>query len=191
MGAQMIIPQAQADDGFSLLKDIVAMVKNPDAIDEAYQRRLDAAKLTDDEVAKANEARALIAQAAQLKADLNQQQAIIEADKISLSSDISAFETRKQSEADRLKKWEDELSTAAVAHTESERKNQETAKALEDQKTWLESDYAAKVQSLNDKEMALNGVAEAQKAEDARLATWRDQLKDKAGKLAALAQSDG
>jgi len=191
MGAQMIIPQAQADDGFSLLKDIVAMVKNPDAIDEAYQRRLDAAKLTDDEVAKANEARALIAQAAQLKADLNQQQAIIEADKISLSSDISAFETRKQSEADRLKKWEDELSTAAVAHTESERKNQETAKALEDQKTWLESDYAAKVQSLNDKEMALNGVAEAQKAEDARLATFRDQLKDKAGKLAALAQSDG
>ena len=41
MSAQVrIIPQEQMDEGFSLLRDIVDMVKNPKQIEEAHKRLL-------------------------------------------------------------------------------------------------------------------------------------------------------
>ncbi len=191
MGAQMIIPQAQADEGFSLLKDIVAMIKNPDAIDEAYQRRLDAAKLTDDEVAKADAARDLIAQGDELKAALDQKADALAADRSVHENNVNQFENYKQTETARLTEWASQLETAAVAHTETEKKNQIDAKSNDERAAQIEADANARQQELDAQALAQSGVAEAQKAEDARLAAWRDQLKDKAAKLAALAQSDG
>lgn len=185
-----IMPAGDADQGFGLLKDIVDMVKNPDAIDEAYERRREAAKLTDVEVQKAEDARALIASADALAAALKTREDVIIADREEHIAAVKEFAEHVQAETTRLNEREVNLNqgngelNAAKLALDSDRKEFESRSAK------LDIDAAARSENLTSREAAIKNTESVQEEESIRLAAWRDKLTAKAAKLVAVAESD-
>ncbi len=190
MSAKMMITQAQADDGFSLLKDIVAMVKNPDAIDDAYKRRLEAAKLTDDEVAKAASARALIEKADSLKDALQKRESSLQAAEIAHGSAVEEHRRRVQADTDKLKKLEEQLQIKEDSHTANVSKLIAERDKLNSDAQLAKELSAAKEQELADRERSIESMKVAQKAESDRLEEIRKKQKEKAERLAREAAKD-
>lgn len=191
MGAQIrIMQQNEADQGFSLLKDIVEMVKNPAAIDEAYERRQKAAQLTDEEVAKSTEARAIISQADEFKAGLKQKEDQLAADRDSLNNDIASVKNNAIAETLRLTNWAAQLNDIATQQAKDHDIIVQQTSDLVTQKQKLdehenlwEIDYKNRID-------AVTQIEQDQKDEDQRLADWAARLKAKAASLATLAQQD-
>ena len=189
MGA-MIIPQARADEGFALLKDIVEIVKNPKAIDEAYEARRKAAELSEDEIAQAEEARSLIAQADSVRASLKEREDAIAVAHEQLMEKMSEFDSKAEKENVRLSQWDADLKSvesqqAAMAQSLKDAKDAPDKRVSEievGQKGWEER-YNQRLEIIANKE-------QAQKEEDSRLADVAKKLRDKAAKLANIAQSD-
>lgn len=190
MGAQIIIPQEKADEGFSLLRDIVEMVKNPKAIDDAYERRRKAAMLSDDEVAKSEAARALIAEADALRDDIKLREDNLAAEIAAHSQAVSDFTANSAEARDSLEKRGDELAliasaqaeTAAVQKFEQEKISVRAAEIESARLEW-EKRYDERVALIAEEE-------QAQKEERSKLNDERKKIREKAEKLANLAQSD-
>ena len=186
MSASMrIIPQDEADKGFGLLKDIVEMVKNPKAIEEAYEARRKGAQLSDDEVAKAAAARALIAQANNLQEALKQKEAALEAAQLAHSGNVSSHAQKVSVEQKRLADLEEKLNGVTkqqqdkdVAHASERKELDKRAQAVIDNELSLTSKYDA----LATAETASKVV---QQKESARLAAWEKKLKAQAAGIAA------
>jgi len=189
MSAKMIIPQAEADQGFGLLKDIVEMVKNPKAIDEAYERRRKAAQMSDDEINKAAEARALIAKADSLKDELKQKEDAIAASKIQHESNVLSHNQSVQKDNDRLNEWEKRLIAQASKQDEVDRVQAEAKKALVARAKEIEDNHAAWEITSKQREDAIAGKEAAQKDIDAVHKKENERLKAKAARLAAEAAS--
>ena len=190
MSAKMVIPQTEADNGFGLLKDIVAMVKNPDAIDEAYQRRLDAVKLNEAEIKKAEEARVIIAQAEAIKEQQKQEWARLEAAKIEHDGAVKIFGEHVLKDNSRFNEWEDRLTkkqkeqeSVDIRHAQERKELDKRAKDIEDSHNeWERSHEAAK--------KALAESQENHRIEIEKLLVEKNKIKAKAARLAAEAQKD-
>lgn len=191
MSAKMIIPQAEADQGFGLLKDIVEMVKNPKAIDEAYERRKQAAQLTDDEVAKAESARALIAQSDALRTEIQGHYDAIGKAQQDLTTNVDTYSQHVESENTRLSEWEARLQVIADTQAAVAATQKDSSAALDKRSKDIEDAHAKWGVDCKTREDAISATSLLQKSEDDRLATWAKKLKDKAARLAAEAQSDG
>ncbi len=189
-GSMRIIQQDEADKGFGLLKDIVEMVKNPKAIEAAYEARRKGAQLTDDEVAKATEARAIIAQADALREELKQGHAGLEAAKIEHTGTVKMFGDQVIKESARLNEWEGKLTDkqekqdATDSRHNQERENLDArAREIEAKHTeWL-ADYDKRMETIFQTEAS-------QKTENDRMAALAAKLKAKAARVAAEAQRD-
>lgn len=188
MSAQIrILPQSEADQGFGLLKDIVEMVKNPKAIDEAYERRRKAAQMTDAEVVKADEARALIAKGDVLKNELEEQKKSLDIAKSEHESTISLHLQHAQSASARLAEWESRLNSISEHNTKNENDLiEEKRKFSEETKKHQEEIEVAKANILSQKEDIKNEIL-INKSEKGKLIAWEERLKAKAGRLAAEA----
>lgn len=192
MSAQMrVMPTNEADQGFGLLKDIVDMVKNPDAIDEAYKRRQDAAKLSDEEVAKAEAARALIARADSLAASLSTREDALVADRTEHITTVKEFSEKVQAETTCLNEREAALNAIAESQATAVNALKNDRDSLNADIAKFDNDAQSKNDALNARENAIKDKEQSQKEEDDRLSVWADRLKAKAGRLMAEAQSDG
>lgn len=191
MTVQMrVMPAVEADQGFGLLKDIVEMVKNPKAIDEAYERRRKAAQLSDDEVKKAEEARALMAQADALKDELQQHADALAAARAGHLNAVSIHTQQVESENARLAEWEVRLNEAASTQAEQNQRLAEERKKLDDRAAQIEASHAARMDEYNEKLSAMSEVTMLQNERNTRLIAWETKLKAKAARLAAEAQSE-
>lgn len=190
MGAQMIIPQERAEEGFSLLRDIVEMVKNPKGIDEAYERRRKAAMLSDDEVAKAAAARALITQADVVRAEMKKREDDLAANISSHNSAVETFTVNSGLARDALEKRAEELAVIAAAQSETGTSLKAEREKINVRALQIESDHVAWEKRYNERVNLIYQKEEAQKEEDGRLADLAKKLREKAAKLANLAQSD-
>lgn len=186
---QRIMNSDEANQGFGLLKDIVDMVKNPKAIDDAYERRRKAAELTDDEVAKSEEARALIAQADELKKSLQESAESILAEKSMHETNISNFNSKVQSENSRLKEWEDKLNTIAIEQEENAQKHLQAREDLLAESKKNKDSQNEREEKINFRENQVKEVEFANTKEAERISTWEQKLREKAARLAAEAAS--
>lgn len=190
MSAQIrIMPAAEADQGFSLLKDIVEMVKNPKAIDEAYARRKKAAELTDEEVTKSAEARALIVKADDLLASLKQREDALLASKAEHDEMVSNQAKLAQAEKARLMEWESRLSEVASQQEQKERELADKNKAVDQRAIEIEAQHSIWQKSYEDRLAAISETEALHKAESERLAELEKKYKAKAARLAAEAAS--
>ncbi len=191
MGAQIrIMPSAEADQGFSLLKDIVDMVKNPKAIDEAYEARRKAAELTDDEVAKSEEARALIAQADSLRDELKKREDALESAKTEHNNAVFIHIQNVQSDNLRLSERQSQLDTIAEQQAENDKKQAEDRKNMEIEIQSAKDDLAGKEKILDSQREENENLKLTNQEEANRLAEWAKKLKAKAARVAAEAESD-
>lgn len=191
MSAIRIMPTGEADQGFGLLKDIVEMVKNPKAIDEAYEARSKAAKLSDDEIAKANEARDLIAQADSIRAELKEREDVLNLALSEHENKVSIDIERVKGENSQLDARENRLNQIAAQQELDFQKNKEANDLLDKRTVKIESDSSQLLEQYDEKIAILAETEEAQEEEDARLKNWAEKLRAKAARLAAEAQSDG
>lgn len=187
---RMIIPQAEADQGFSLLKDIVDMVKNPKAIDEAYERRRKAAELTNDEVAKSEEARALITQGDALREELRKREDAIVTGREQLDKDIANHAAAVQADNERLKRFADALNEQQALQADVDKKHSQEADALAARAKQIEADHADWMKRHDDRLKSISDTETAQKAEQQSLNELRLKLLAKAKRLAAEAEMD-
>ncbi len=186
----IVIPQAKADEGFGLLKDIVDMVKNPKAIDEAYERRRKAAQLSDDEVQKSEAARALIAQADQLRNEFEQKSQEVEKASIALNAKTLAHLDQVKGTTDKMQAWEDQLNSAALQQADAAKALENDRRANAKRATEIEDAHVQWQKQFDDRLSLITKTENAQKLENTRLAEWADKLKAKAARLAAEAQLD-
>lgn len=184
MSAQVrIMPTEEADKGFALLRDIVEMTKNPKAIEQAYETRRKAAALTEEEVAKADSARAIISQAAALETEIAKQQDAIDLQKQEHIKNVASFEEKLKI----LDVRADQLAAISAGHEEAAKINdrerirlQEIAQQLDADRGVANAQITAKQNTLSEREANAN-------KEDVRLSEWEAKIKEKAQKLAAVA----
>jgi hypothetical protein len=191
MSAKMIIiPQEEADKGFGLLKDIVEMVKNPDAIDKAYQRRLEAVKLTEDEIKKSEEARIVIANAAAIKDQQQQEWARIEATKIEHDGAVKMFGEYVLRGNARFKEWEDRLNEKQKAQDAKDSQHAKERINLDNRAKDIEDNHAEWERTHKADNEALVAAKEATRLEAEKVVVEKAKVKAKAARIAAEAQKD-
>lgn len=191
MGAQIrIMPTEEVDQGFGLLKDIVEMVKNPKAIDEAYERRRKAAELTDDEVKKADEARALIEQAEALRNELKKENDALEARKSAHETNVLIHRQHVDAETKRLTEWEERLDIikkqqdeTSQSHIKERADIDADARKVKEDKDKKEAEFLLRERAVKDGKAA--NIKEAE-----RLAELAAKLKAKAARLAVEAANE-
>lgn len=190
MSAIRIMPQDEADAGFGLLKDVIEMVKNPKAIDEAYAQRRKAVQLNEDEIKKAEDARALIAKADALNKKFADMETAL-AEKIKKhKEEVEFFDARSAADTKRLTDWEAALGAKEDKQKEIEDGHNAMRKRLDEREQEIE---AAHAQWLADQADTAKENADNKKTnedEKVRLAALAEKLKAKAEKLAALATAD-
>lgn len=186
----MFMSQPEADQGFGLLKDIVEMVKNPKAIDEAYEARRKAAELTDDEVKKSGEARALIKQADDLRDEIAHKESLLEASRIEHSSKVAMHTTHANAEIARLKEWEDRLISKESQLAQTQTTMEAAALGLKQRETDIQSGHVEWEARYNQRIASVAETETAQKAEQDRLTELRLKLRAKAQRLSAEAEKD-
>lgn len=192
MSVQMrIIPPSDADQGFGLLKDIVDMVKNPKAIDEAYERRRKAAALSEKEIEQSELARSFIASADALKKELQEREGHIAAAEKEHEKNMAAHVQRVESESTRLAEWENRLNSIAANQEQVDKNYSDIRKVLDARTAEIEKSHADWQKRYDERVAAIVQKEQSQKEEDTRLAEVGKRLRDKAAKLADLAQSDG
>lgn len=107
MSAQMrIIPPSEADAGFGLLKDIVALAKNPNAIEAAYAETRKQAALTEEQQKKYAEAVAFMNNYDEKKKEIEEAAADLDRRQNEHARNVeknNAEHTRKHNE---LQEWE-------------------------------------------------------------------------------------
>jgi len=191
MAAQTrIIPQEEADKGFGLLKDIVEMVKNPKAIDEAYERRLKAVQLSQDEILKYEEARVLISKADELREELGKKTIELENEKKVHEKNVAFLQSELKKKEDFLNDWNSQLNATALAHEEVEKNNSLKKKELDEGYRSLSIDSKNLLEEYNKKNFSLSQTKESLQEEADRLSSWETRLKAKATRLAAVAASE-
>lgn len=190
MGAKMIISQPEADQGFGLLKDIIDMVKNPKAIDEAYERRRKAAQLSDDEVEKSEEARALIAKADSLRADLQTKQNAIEDARAEHGRKILQHVEDMKAKSAAMTEWETRLNTITAQQVETSRKQIDKENSFDARVSEIENAQKERELDLQRREEVVAQTDKAQKLESDRLIAEDKRLKQKAARIAAEASKD-
>lgn len=190
MSAKMMMNQTQADDGFGLLKDIVAMVKNPKAIDEAYEQRRKAVALNEEEIKKAEDARSLIAKADSLRAELRLEKDAITNAREEHEKGMKLHAEHVAAENKRLSDWETSLNNEKNTHAENVKKHTESVAALVAEEKRIKDSHAEWEVKAKEKEDAQKAVDVAQKAEAERLAEVAKKQKEKAARLAKEAAKD-
>ena len=191
MGAQMVIvPQDSVDQGFGLLKDIVEMVKNPKAIEEAYQAQRKAAELTVGEIKEAEEARTLIAQAKDLRAELESARDLLDADRERHVQEMANAVAANKKTEDSLGRLSSELEAISVSQVEMASMLKADRKKMEDQIRDSEIALSNRSAELDAREMAIKDGEDANTQEAERLAKLAEKLKAKASRLAKEAEID-
>lgn len=170
------------EQGTSLLKDIIDMVKNPKAIDDAYERRRKAEALTLEEANKAIEARILIGRADSLRKELGEREAALELKKAEHNK--ATDELQKEKDAVALR--EKEVLATTARQEETDKKHIEIKAQLEADALQLKSIHEARSVSLDARENAIKEKDALSEQEKSRLADWEKKLKEKANKLAAM-----
>lgn len=184
MSAQIrIMPTEEADKGFALLRDIVEMTKNPKAIEQAYEARRKAAALTDDEIAKADAARALISQADAMQTEIKKQQDAVDTKKAEHLKNIAAFEEKLKV----LDTKAADLAIVSATHEETAKNNEREAIRLQEVSQKIESDRADQNAKIVARENAVKEKELSSEKEVIRLTDWENKIKEKAKKLASVA----
>lgn len=184
-----IIPQDEADQGFGLLKDIIEMVKNPKAIDEAYKRRSEAAKLTDDEVAESTEARALILRAGALRDELKKREDELEAAKAEFSNLVTVSDKKASTRESALNDRGAALDLISGQQENAEKSLAESRAKLESEIAQAKAALDKRESDLAAREKQLTDATATNAANSARISDWEAKLKAKAARLAAEAAS--
>lgn len=190
MSAQIIISQPEADEGFGLLKDIVAMVKNPKIIDEAYARRSEAVKLNEEEIKKAESDRSLMAKADDLRVELQKKEDDIAEIKKKHEDAVSKHGENVKANNARLTEWETRLNTVTAQQVETSRKQLDKEAEFDVRMKEAEKVQKARELDLQRREEVVAQVDEAQKLESDRLIAEDKRLKQKAARIAAEASKD-
>lgn len=188
--AQRVLTTEEADNGFSLLRDIVGMVKNPKAIDEAYERRRKAAELTDDEVAAANDARAFIARADALRTELKQREDSLDAAKAEYEKTATARAASFQEECATLDVRKLELDATAQQQAQTEAAQQSARDKLNEDLKAGNAALDARSADLDAREKIIKSGEDANAQKAQRLAELQSKLQAKAARLAAEASKD-
>lgn len=97
-----IPPREELESGIGFLKDIIAIIKNPKALDDAHEEAIKKIALNESEVAKLAQARKLIAEGDKIKEELAKREDAIKADKDVHEAIKKGFEHYKNSEELRL-----------------------------------------------------------------------------------------
>lgn len=191
MGAQMrIIPASEADQGFGLLREIVEMVKNPSAIDDAYERRRKAEALSESEIRKALEARAFINQEVALKAELKTREDNLATARAKHESDVGAHLERVASKEAHFAELEKQYSSVAAQQGGAQKDLEKKTSAVEARAKQIEDDLVAKEADYNARLKAIEDTEKEQQAENDRLIAERLKMRAKAERLASIAQID-
>ena len=181
-----IIPQDEADAGFSLLKNILEIVKNPQAVEEAYEIRRKAVALTDEEIAKGIAGRALIAQADSLRDELQKKEDALSAEKLKHEDNVAASKADFDKKSKDLQDWADKLSERENGHREIEDRHKEAKAKLETDASAMRAAYAEQMGEIAAKKSAAEQAVAAAAQQKQKLAEWESKLKEKAAKLAAI-----
>ena len=170
----------QSEDGLATLRDLLS-VKKEDVI-AAHEEVRKQIALTADEQKKADDARAFIAQHAQLKADLDAQQAELDAKDLAFVSKVSEFQDNSLSESARLSDWEKALTQKQKDIDSAIKENAATAKKLEDDRRYMTDSFNSANAKLQTDAVTVERQRQANEAEKARLAGISTELRTKAQK---------
>lgn len=191
MSAQIrIMTTAESDQGFGLLKDIVDMVKNPKAIDAAYEARKKAAALSDEEVTRAEEARKFMEQADSIKSDLKKQYDDLASQKSDHDNTVSAFSSFMATEKSRLTQWEIKLNSESQNLDQISKDHVATSASLDAKVSKIDSDHSQWEKEYNEKVIQVKETEKSQEEYQKKLIDWENRLKSKAERLTKEASSD-
>lgn len=129
-----------------IIKEIVELAKNPQALIYLHDSLREQHALTEKEKQKANDARALITQYDKLLGDLKQKEEQINIAKTTHETNLSFFESKCLTQESYFKEREDKLSTKEAAHTEAKKLHEKEVSGLIEQRAEL-----AAQQELHDK----------------------------------------
>lgn len=113
--SQRVIPQAELDQGFGLLKDIIAIIKDPKAMEAAHEAAREQAQLTEAEQNKVIEARAFYSDADEKAVEYRTREDAIFSGEDELNRKKGEFTAHVESEELRLKNWETEIKNSNAA----------------------------------------------------------------------------
>ncbi len=179
--------QAQTD-GLDTLRDLIELAKNPKPLLDAQEAARKQIALTQAEEKQVAEARGFIGQYEQMLSDLEQKKTAVANYEAAHSSNVASFNQERASirkeledQQNKLDEKEKGLSTSLKAHEEAK---QQLAKDAELSALTLKK----REDMVQKREDVAQRQKEANEAEAARLATWRQTL-DKKAKLIAEAAS--
>lgn len=173
----------QQVDGLQSIKELMELFKNPKSISEAAELARKEAALTQEEVEKATEARALIAQASELYKDLK-----------SKSDELTELQSQHAAELNRFKEEKDSwvnqvIATNIQVDTRTSQLNDVEKNLIEGQKQ-LQLDRKIFIKESSDKSAGLlqreDAVQQRENADVVRknaLREYEEILKQKAAKI--------
>lgn len=148
---QRVIPQEELNAGFNLLKDIVAITKNPELIDAAHKRALDSAALTKEEQDKLVIARSLIADGDRLASELKKREDAIVETETAFGNSKKEFDQRVTSENLRLTNLEGSLNSGLTTLSDDKKKFEADKLALENEKKNLQQQHVDAMAKVDEK----------------------------------------
>lgn len=168
------------------LSVLAEYLKNPKLIDQLADdvRKLNA--LTDQETAKAIEARQSIALHEATKKDLSDKMAKIDSDRTELSLSVRGFNDHKEETLKQFSEKEAELSSKSSQLSDAIKSHAKNVSQLEKDRSELNSKHLAAMAELDKVKLAVAKTSEANTEKAAQLAEMQNSLKEKAGKLNAL-----
>lgn len=181
MSVQMTLQQKA--DGLDVLRELVDLIKSPEALAVAAETTRKQLALTSEEEAKVGETRKLLAEADALKADLQSREDVLTKNCYLLDDERETFQSLRDSEVNRLKALSADLERKDAALGDKERKLLDKEKALDEQRKAMDDDYEEMLERANAEAAKNAATAEANVAEFVRLKEFEEVLKAKAAKL--------
>lgn len=173
----------QQVDGLDTLREIIGLMKNPDAMVEAQELARKEMALTEDEKAKTDEARSFIAQYEKLSKELKAGQDALAAEKSAHADHVTKTSSLNEVECRRLAELSVTLSDRAKMHDIAEKNLAAERQKFEADKGRMAEDHKAAISKMKADAADLERTRAAHETERTRLSNFETTLKAKAARL--------
>lgn len=184
--SQRVIPQEELNAGFGLIKDIIAIIKDPEGFEEAHKAAREQTALTEEEKNKVIEARAFYSDADEKAAEYRVREDAIFSGEDELNRKKEEHKQHVTNEEIRLSDLESTLNSAASDLKNGQQKLESDKQTLERLKGELLAEHNRKLTELSEKIADVESSKKTLQEEARATAVARERIDNKEAEMLRL-----